>query len=124
MKKAILLSVIWFLPSLAVSDTRADPQKVYEEIMDDFIREVEKRPPQPPKGGYVSDKKTALAIGEAVAKAIFGEKKIDSQKPLRAWDKSDFWIVNGTLPANALGGTAMVKIRKKDGAIIFVIHGQ
>jgi len=54
-----------------------------------------------PKNGFVPDDTTAVRIGEATAVAQYGEK---------------------TISEGADGGTAVVKINKADGRILFMTH--
>lgn len=76
-----------------------------------------------PKGGFVPDESTAVRIGEAAAIAHYGEKTISEERPFRARLYGDTWIVKGTLhPQGADGGTAVIKISKIDGRILFMMH--
>ena len=76
-----------------------------------------------PKNGFVPDESTAVKIGEAAAIAQYGEEAISQEMPFRARLYGDTWLVIGTLhPQGALGGTAVIKIRKTDGRILFMTH--
>ena len=76
-----------------------------------------------PKKGFVPDEVTAVRIGEATAVAQYGEKTISAERPFRARLYGEIWIVQGTLhPQGADGGTAVVKINKADGRILFMTH--
>ena len=76
-----------------------------------------------PKGGFVPDESTAVRMGEAAAIAQYGEKTISEEQPFRARLYGDTWIVKGTLhPKGAVGGTAVIKVSKTDGRILFMMH--
>ena len=76
-----------------------------------------------PKDGFVPDEVTAVKIGEAAATAQYGEARIAGERPFRARLYGGTWIVKGTLhPQGALGGTAVIKVRKADGKMLFMIH--
>jgi hypothetical protein len=76
-----------------------------------------------PKNGFVPDESTAAKIGEAASLAQYGEKRISGEKPFHAKLYGDTWVVKGTLhPRGAFGGTAVVKVRRKDGKILFMTH--
>jgi len=80
-----------------------------------------------PKEGFVPDDKTAVRIAEAVLDPIYGEEKINSEKPLSARlnEQKDVWIVSGHLPKEFnKGGAAVVEIAKTDGRILRVSHGK
>jgi hypothetical protein len=76
-----------------------------------------------PKNGFVPDESTAIKIGEAAATAQYGEKVISEERPFHARLYGGTWIVKGTLhPQGASGGTAVIKVSKADGRILFMIH--
>jgi len=76
-----------------------------------------------PKNGFVPNESTAVKIGEATAITQYGEKPIAEERPFRARLYGDTWIVKGTLhPQGASGGTAVIKVSKLDGRILFMIH--
>ena len=78
-----------------------------------------------PKDGFVPNAKTAVIIGEAVLIPVYGEKQIESERPFKATLQGDVWTVEGTLNCDAPfchGGTAVVKISKISGQILFMTH--
>jgi hypothetical protein len=75
-----------------------------------------------PSAGYVPDAKTAVAIAKAVLIPIYGKAEIDGEEPWHTGLKSGVWTVVGTLNGQANGGSAVVQIDKKTGAIRFVTH--
>ena len=76
-----------------------------------------------PKDGFVPDEATAAAIGEAVAIAQYGRETITKEEPFRAHLYGDIWLVKGTLhPQGVYGGTAVIKIARKNGRILFLTH--
>jgi hypothetical protein len=78
-----------------------------------------------PKDGYVPDAETAKRIAEAVWIPIYGKELIEGERPFEATLAGGVWTVTGkSLPRDALGGVAEIEIRKDDGKILRVIHGQ
>jgi hypothetical protein len=75
-----------------------------------------------PEAGVVTDEKTAIQIAEAILLPIYGEKTISMQRPLTASLKAGVWTVQGTLPEGWDGGTATVRLSKKDGRVLFICH--
>jgi len=84
-----------------------------------------------PDAGFVPDAGTAVKIGEAVLIPVYGQQKIESERPFNAELKDGIWTVNGTLrcpdghggtTTSCVGGTATVKIAKDNGRIVFMIH--
>jgi hypothetical protein len=83
-----------------------------------------KEPSFKPRQGYVPDEQTAIKIAEAVWLPIYGEDVLKDERPFRAYLKDGVWIVSGTLPTGALGGTAEARISKSTGCILRIIHYQ
>lgn len=76
-----------------------------------------------PKNGFVPDASTATIIGEAVARALYGEDVARRQKPFRSRLHGGVWTVMGSMkPAGAYGGVAVIQLRKDDGRIVFAAH--
>jgi NTF2 fold immunity protein len=78
-----------------------------------------------PPAGYVPDAATAIGIAVAVWLPIYGQKRIDTEKPYIATLKGDVWTVVGTFncKGHCVGGVALAEISKQDGTILRVIHG-
>ena len=78
-----------------------------------------------PPNGFVPDSGTAVRIAVAVWIPIYGASQIRSEQPYVATLKDGVWTVTGTLPRQYnLGGVAMARISKRDGRILFVLHGR
>jgi NTF2 fold immunity protein of polymorphic toxin system component len=87
-----------------------------------------------PKEGYVPDSKTAVKIAEAVLMPVYGEKKIEVERPFAAVLKDEIWTVTGTLrcgdgevgsaTTRCDGGVAEVQISRNDARILFMWHGK
>lgn len=88
--------------------------------------------PQEPKGasvkprdGFVPNAETAVKIGEAVLIPVYGEATINRERPFKATRQGDVWRVTGTLDCGSPqcnGGTAVVRISKTSGEILFMNH--
>lgn len=76
-----------------------------------------------PNDGLVPNAETAIKIAEAVWLPIYGHA-ILKKKPFKARLAGGIWIVEGTLPAEMVGGVPVAEISKKDGKILRVSHGQ
>jgi hypothetical protein len=90
--------------------------------------QTEQAPSFKPKEGFVPNAETAVRVGEAVLMPVYGEKKIVGERPFKAALQGDVWTVEGTLHCDGLagatceGGTAVVKISKTSGQIVFMMH--
>jgi len=115
--------LVLLIGCLLVSGT---PQGLQQQRMDEWkALEVSLRGAKSihPKNGFVPDETTAVRIGQAAAAAQYGEKTIVEEKPFHARLYGDTWIVKGTLhPQGVLGGTAVIKLNKTDGRILFMMH--
>ena len=77
-----------------------------------------------PESGYVPNKATAIRIALAVWEPIYGHKTIAREMPYHAVLSDGVWTVEGSLPGGFLGGVAVAEIRKSDGCILRISHGQ
>ena len=77
----------------------------------------------PPKG-YVPDAETATAVALAVLSPVYGKEKIQKEAPFRTTLVEGVWTVQGSLPPGYHGGTALVKISRKTGAVLRMTHGK
>ena len=84
-----------------------------------------------PKEGYVPTAVAAIAVAEAVLIPVYGEKTILDERPFSAVLKDGVWIVTGsvrcdgpTSGAPCPGGAAEVRISKKSGQILKMVHYQ
>jgi len=86
-----------------------------------------------PKGGFVPDSETAVKIAEAVLVPVYGKKEIESERPFSAALETSIWTITGTMHCPGSkegvitlcdGGVAEVKISKKDGRVLHMIHGK
>ena len=77
-----------------------------------------------PGDGYVPDKTTAIRIALAVWEPIDGSKAIANERLYHAVLYGGVWTVKGSPPRSAFGGVAVAEIRKSDGCVLRVSHGQ
>ncbi len=77
-----------------------------------------------PREGFVPDSATAVRVAVAVWMPIYGADHIRSEQPFVAKLNRGVWTVEGTLPPLSLGGTAVARIAKRDGRILYVNHYQ
>lgn len=86
-----------------------------------------------PKAGCVPDAATATRIAEAVLAPVYGKEQVESERPFTATLKDDVWTVGGTLhcpdgkggiTTECDGGVAMVRISKRDGRILHMMHAK
>jgi hypothetical protein len=74
-------------------------------------------------GGLVPDKKTAIAIAEAVLFPIYGQKAIRDQRPYVTSLSRGQWTVDGAPPPRGFaGGSFHVVIRQRDAQILEIGH--
>ena len=73
--------------------------------------------------GPISDRKSAKENAESLFREIYGDS-IKSKKPYTVSfdDKSQVWLVQGSLSKNHDGGVPHILIRKSDGKVLAVWH--
>ena len=124
MKKLIFISLLLLVISFSVfALTDADIE---------YIIDLGKRYPPLLKGqGVVNKPETAVAIGEAIAREVYGDEKVDKFLPFSATEDEDHkvWYVQGA-PLNVgwdkirIIAGPIIMIRKYDGNIISVKYGR
>lgn len=77
-----------------------------------------------PPTGFVPDGETAIKIAEAVLIPIYGDKKINSERPFKVTLINNIWIIEGSMRKGLKGGVALIEIAKEDAKIIRVTHGK
>lgn len=76
-----------------------------------------------PKEGFLPDEETAIAVAEIILTKIYGSDQIKEQRPFFANLKGDKWEISGSLPANKVGGTAYIEL-KKNGQVVRLSHSR
>lgn len=72
----------------------------------------------------IPDSQTAVNVAENFIFNIYGKENIIQQRPFNLNLIDDYYIIEGTLPKNTLGGTFLIIINSKDGKIIKLTHGK
>ena len=73
--------------------------------------------------GAVLDSTAAVTVAEHTWVSIYGEKVIQNKPYTVELFGDSVWLVMGTLHAE-LGGVPMMRIRKRDGAVLEVTHSK
>ena len=77
-----------------------------------------------PDKGFISDAVTAIRVAEAILAPIYGEEKINSEKPFSASLQNSVWIIRGHLPEGLKGGVAEIEISQNNACVLRVSHGK
>jgi hypothetical protein len=72
------------------------------------------------------DEKSAIQIAEIVLQKVYSDRiNVLEERPWNVTKRGDIYEIEGTLhPSDAMGGVAIIKIRKKDGAVVLITHGK
>ena len=82
----------------------------------------------------IGDAAAAINTAEPALVRVYGKRKIDDEKPLKASLENGVWHVYGTLccsdgkgkrtceEGRCLGGVASAKVRQSDGKILSITH--
>lgn len=129
MKTIISISIVIFIAaaiSFAVTLTQQELDEIDLHMAKHAASEFKagKRNGVTSKSGFIPDTNTAVAVAIAVWIPIYGEKQIAQEHPVKAWLIDDLWVVTGSLPEGYDGGVAEAIIRKQDGQVLFVSHGE
>jgi hypothetical protein len=73
-------------------------------------------------GQLMPEEETAIRIAEVILAAVYGTSVIREQRPFEARLNGDVWTVQGTLPADFVGGVAIAELSSVDARILRVSH--
>jgi len=76
-----------------------------------------------PDGGVVSSAATAIEVAEVALAAVYG-KSILEQRPFSADLADGVWRVSGASARPQVGGVAYVRLDRKTGAVLGMLHTQ
>ena len=76
------------------------------------------------KSVIIKDSLTAINIAEPILFSIYGKENIISQRPYEIYFIDNYWVINGTLPAEWKGGTFLIIIDSRNSKIIRITHGK
>ena len=76
------------------------------------------------QAGPVKDELSAVKIALKAWLPVYGQAKIDEEKPYYAFLRNGVWTVEGYLPPDTIGGTVFARILQKDGRILEIGHGE
>ena len=137
-KVSLFVCIIWVALTLGLGCQRQRPSilkynesGLYTLVEEDTFIHLEPRiqpniegygKPEAQRRGMVPDKETAIKIAESVWYPIYGSE-IYMELPFIAELEGDtVWFVEGSLPETWVGGTAGIRLRKSDGAVLDVWH--
>lgn len=121
----ILLDTI---PIVWTNDTAAGDFVLDTTLQRLYLEESEDTTSLNEGGEEVTTAAMAFEIAEPILIGAYGKENISLQKPFHINLVDDIWVIYGTLPKadgrDALGGTAYIEIRKKNGGFVKSIHGE
>lgn len=72
----------------------------------------------------IKDSLTAIAVAEPILFGIYGKENIIDQRPYDCYLIDNYWVINGTLPKNTLGGTFLIIFDARNCKILKITHGK
>jgi hypothetical protein len=133
--KIVSLSAIFFIISCTktytINDdiasykiTKGNDRKYAEETLQEVLTTNKDHNVIQPNTIIIKSPETAIKALEPILFDIYGEKNIMEQRPYEVSDFKDYYVINGTLDVNSIGGTFLIIINKKNGEIIKITHGK
>lgn len=126
MKKALLLFFCLHVYFVASAQDSADRTKLGVEYAKRELADALKNPSQKQifVEKVIKDKQTAISVAEAMLFSIYGKENIIRQRPYESHLIDGYWVLNGTLPKDWLGGTFLIIINSTDGKVIKLTHSR
>lgn len=76
------------------------------------------------KNAIIKDSSTAINVAEPILFNIYGKQNIESEKPYETYKIGNYWVIAGTLPEDALGGTFLIIIDARNSEVLKITHGK
>lgn len=72
----------------------------------------------------IANEETAINVVEPILFGIYGKDNITKQRPYKADLMRDYWIIEGSMPKDQLGGTFLIILDSRNGEILKITHGK
>lgn len=72
----------------------------------------------------IKNKDMAISVVEPILFGLYGKDNIIKQKPYKASNIREYWIIEGSLPKGYKGGTFFIIVDSRNGEIIKITHGK
>lgn len=70
----------------------------------------------------IKNKQTLIQIAEPILFSLFGSESVISERPYEIYLFGDYWLMNGTMPRNMLGGTFSIAIDRRTCKVVGISH--
>lgn len=126
MKKVLLLFICLYLYFVASAQDGTGRTKLGVEYAKRELADALKNTSQKQilVEKVIKDEQTAISVAEAMLFSIYGKENIVRQRPYESQLIDDYWVLNGTLPQDWVGGTFLIIINSTDGKVIKLTHGK
>nr|WP_253950701.1 NTF2 fold immunity protein [Novosphingobium sp. SG751A] len=75
-----------------------------------------------PEGGVIPSDAIAKNIANTYLSEVYGAQTIRAEFPLTAKIQDGVWTVEGNLPRGKLGGVAVIRLCRRNGTVLSIIH--
>ena len=72
----------------------------------------------------IKNKQTLIQIAEPILFSVFGRESVISERPYEIYLFGNYWLMNGTMPRNVLGGTVSIAIDRRTCKVVGILHGK
>ncbi|MFI5149706.1 MAG: NTF2 fold immunity protein [Bacteroidia bacterium] len=122
----IILLVLFSLNRFDNDDKKrneAGPEKARAEL-DNALTNLDQHNAVDLKTALIKDADCAHKIAEPILHGAYGEEHIQDQKPFEIHHLDHFWVLKGTRPLNAPGGTFLIILDERDCEVVRLTHGK
>lgn len=75
-----------------------------------------------PKAGVIPTGAVAKDIATTYLRQIYGAEQIRNESPFIAMLRDGVWTVEGSVPPGADGGAAIIRLCRRNGMVLSIIH--
>lgn len=121
MKCAVLIPILLMWSALSYAQ---EDQPLSGKYSQGEIRATTTDSTSPLNGPVIGDKKTAIAVAEAILFPIYGKRGIRSQRPYHVKLEDGYWKISGHLTHGMQGGVFIIILRAKDAQVVKLSHSK
>ena len=128
MKNSLITSILLLFVLVACSQVKND--RIYigktnaEQELKSFLSSSPQHNVIDNKKAIIKDSLTAIDVAEPILFNIYGKENIVKERPYESHLIDDYWVINGTLPKDSVGGTFLIIIDSRNGTILKITHGK
>ncbi len=128
MRNFILISIVFFSSFVCNCQTKENSvstrKKIAEKELELALSKQKQHNVLDNGENLLKDSETAVKIAEPILFNIYEKELILDEKPYEIYLIKNYWVIQGTLSKDSLGGTFLIILNAKNAEVIKISHGK